>query len=492
MADSKSLKNCRILVRDSVTGTLLADTNIQDYDARRNTLTIRKDALTGPADNKLSLLVLGRSEVLEYSGNMRKMANSIDVEIAIFGEKKKEDRNFTRYDMKAEGRVEAVIVGEERIELRKPVVMSVVNISANGILFRADADALYKGAKVRVHVGIKGNDFISEYEVVRFQNRNKETAEYGCRNILPDGEKEAPKVIKMQDMPVVHAEGEAKEELSYDELQQQLEQYFGYAEWLTCVRELQGKGKVDPEADREKLDRLVDTLYEQLGSMDYAAALNCIHRTRPEAEKRERFALNLALISGMMGWWMQLPESIVKKLMEMGLMEQTHAPEGEEAPAPALYYRILSVAEMYDTRASHPNHAKAVIPLVFLEQMRYRGMNQPTGSVKMLEWVLAENILHCVSHRKVLLGDQSVGEILYILPNDMGHPVISVNGKNYQEPVPWNLQWIVVKTQEEEETEAETEAETETGDENEVKDEAEAETEQEAGTEGGENAEAAG
>lgn len=461
MADnSKSLKNCRILIRDSISGDLIADTTIQGYDAKRNVLTISADALKGPVENKLALLVLEKSGVLEYSGNFRKTINGT-AEIALYGEKKKEDRNFTRYEMKTEGRVEALLIENERIDLRKPIPISVLNISANGILFRGDIDAFRKGSKVRLRVGLKDNAFVSEYEIVRSQNRNKETAEYGCRNILPEGEPEDEEKLDSKQLREEAAKkkirnGEKiediedtviseKEEISYDLLQQQLEQVCGYTGWLKRVAELQKDGGIDPEASKEELLSLVEDIYQQAGNTDAAVILNCIHRKRPEEEKRSRHALNLALIGAMMGKWLHLEESMSKKLIEMGLLEETDENALGEKHNLVLYTRILSVAELYDSRAAHPNHEKAGIPLVFLEQMRYRGINQPTGSVKMLEWVLAENILHCISRRKVLLADNSIGKLLYVLPNDVGHPILAVKKEIYQEIAPWNLLWIIVK-----------------------------------------------
>ena len=185
--NGKNLKNCRILIRDSVTGELVADTLVEGYDPKRNMMTVFAGALNGPAKNRLSLLALEKNGVLEYSGNLRKIANGM-AEIALYGERKKEDRNFTRYDIETEGRVEALLIGDTRVDLRKPVPILILNISANGILFRGDIDAFRRGSKVRVRVGLKNNSFVSEYEIVRSQNRNKETAEYGCRNILPEGE----------------------------------------------------------------------------------------------------------------------------------------------------------------------------------------------------------------------------------------------------------------------------------------------------------------
>ena len=461
MADnSKNIVNCKILVRDSKSGILIADTTIEGYDANRNVLTISEASMCATANGKLTLLVLGKSGVLEYSGNLRKILNGM-AEIALYGEREKENRNFTRYEIKAEGRVEALLIDGERIDLRKPIPISVINISANGILFRGDIDAFKRGSKLRLRVVIKDNAFVSEYEVVRSQNRNKVSAEYGCRNILPEGEQESgrenisPKQLRedavrnrMKNRKEIEDTERAMafsgDENAYDVLQFQMEKVYGYAGWMEKVAELQAGGEIDTEASRGKLQALIDDIFLHAFEIDVAIILNCIHRKRPEEEQRVRHALNLALLSALMGKWLHFEEQMIKKLIEMGLYEETGESAQEGNSAQALYIKILSVADLYDSRASHPNHEKAGIPLAFLEQMRYRGLNQPLGSLKMLGWVLAENILHCISRRMVLLADNSIGKLLYVLPNDVGHPIIAVKKEIYQEIAPWNLLWIIV------------------------------------------------
>lgn len=512
MADhSKNLKNCRILIRDSVTGELVADTTAEGYDSKRNLLTVFAGALNGPAKNRLSLLALAKSGVLEYSGNLRKITNGM-AEIALYGERKKENRNFTRYEMKTEGRVEALLIGDTRIELRKPVPISILNISANGILFRGDIDAFRRGSRVRVRVGLKDSSFVGEYEIVRSQNRNKETAEYGCRNILPEGEQGNDGEEEILD-PKLRREEAAKKKIrngakshkneettsflnmsdtSYDVLQQQMEQVCGYTDWLNRVAGLhqaeagmhqeeagldqteashQTKDGLDQtetgshqtkdglnqtkdglnqtetgqETGDAALEALTEDIYRRVMETDEAVILNCIHRKRPEEEAQSRHLLNLALIGALMGKWLRFDETMIKKMIEMGLLEQIDGDAKEKSRRQALYARILTVADLYDSRAAHPSREKAGIPLVFLEQMRYRGVNQPTGSVKMLEWVLAENILHCILYRKILLADHTIGQLLYVLPNDVEHPILAVKGEVFQEIAPWRLVWIIVE-----------------------------------------------
>lgn len=517
MADnSKNLKNCRILIRDSVTGELIADTTAEGYDPKRNLLTVFAGALSRPAKNRLSLLALAKGGVLEYSGNLRKIVNGM-AEIALYGERKKENRNFTRYEMRTEGRVEALLVGDTRIELRKPVPVAILNISANGILFRGDIDAFRRGSKVRVRVGLKDSSFVGEYEIVRSQNRNKETAEYGCRNILPEGEQGNDGEEEILD-PKLRREEAAKKKIrngektrkkeettpfpelgdtSYDVLQQQMEQVCGYTDWLNRVTVLhqaggglgqaeqggetvqdQAQGGSNPaksgsnqtqggsnpaetgqdrtedglhqaeqgqEAGDAALETLAEDIYRRVMETDEAVILNCIHRKRPEEEAQPRHLLNLALIGALMGKWLHFDETMTRKLIGMGLLEQIDGDAKEKSRMQALYARIMTVADLYDSRAAHPGHEKAGIPLVFLEQMRYRGVNQPTGSVKMLEWVLAENILHCILYRKILLADHNIGQLLYVLPNDVEHPILAVKGEVYQEIAPWRLVWIIVE-----------------------------------------------
>ncbi|MDE6924884.1 MAG: PilZ domain-containing protein [Acetatifactor sp.] len=463
MADnSKNLKNCRILARDSITGELIADTTVEGYDPKRNMMTLFAGALNGPAKNRLSLLALTKNGVLEYSGNLRKIAGGM-AEIALYGERKKEDRNFTRYDMKTEGRVEALLIGDTRIDLRKPVPVFILNISANGILFRGDIDAFRRGSKVRVRVGLKDNSFVGEYEIVRSQNRNKQTAEYGCRNILPEGEQGDDEEEEIQD-PKLRREEAAKKkirngekidrvettlsseesEASYDVLQQQMEQAYGYTDWLNRVAEIQSGGS-EQDASEEALRALVEDICRRTVDTDEAVILNCVHRKRPEEERQSRHSLNLALLGALMGKWLHFDRTMIRKLVEMGLLEQTDEEEQGENRRQELYARILTVADLYDSRAAYPSHDKAGIPLVFLEQMRYRGIDQPAGSVKMLEWVLAENVLHCILHRKILLANRTIGQLLYVLPNDVEHPILAVKDEVYQEIAPWRLIWIILE-----------------------------------------------
>ncbi|MCM1064088.1 MAG: PilZ domain-containing protein [Eubacterium sp.] len=461
MADhSKDLINCRVLIRDSISGELVADTAVEEYDARRNVLSVFSGALNGPTKNRLSLLALSKSGVLEYSGNLRKISGGM-AEIALYGERKKESRNFTRYELKTEGRVEALLIGDTRIDLRKPVPVSVLNISANGILFRSDIDAFRRGSKVRVRVGLKQNSFVGEYEIVRSQNRNKETAEYGCRNILPqveqgdeDEEIQDPKLRREEAARRKIRNGEKIDkvepvfspddgEASYDVLQQQMEQAYGYTDWMNRVAGLQDSiGQATYEGS---LHALSEDIFRHVMEMDEAVILNCIHRKRPEEEKQFRHLLNLALLGALMGKWLHFDEPMIRKLIEMGIQEQIDEETQGQSRLDILYARILTVADLYDARAAHPNHEKAGIPLVFLEQMRYRGIDQPAGSVKMLEWALAENVLHCILHRKILLADHTIGQLLYVLPNDVEHPILAVKEEVYQEIAPWRLLWIILE-----------------------------------------------
>ena len=235
------------------------------------------------------------------------------------------------------------------------------------------------------------------------------------------------------------------DEASYDVLQQQMEQAYGYTDWLQRVAGLQRMPEGETEASDEILQNLAGDICRRIMDTDEAVILNCVHRKRPEEEMQSRHSLNLALLGALMGKWIHFDETMIKKLIEMGLLGQTDEDASEESGNPPLYNRILMVADLYDSRAAYPSHEKAGIPLVFLEQMRYRGISQPTGSVKMLEWVLAENILHCILYRKILLADHTIGQLLYMLPNDVEHPILAVRGEVYQEIAPWKLLWIIVE-----------------------------------------------
>ena len=132
MAGMMELNGCRIIVKEIAGGKMVLDTRIKSYDP------IRKN-----------------------------------------GEKRK----HARYPLKEKGYIESVIVDGTLIELQKPIEMETCNISGNGILIQTMAGSGTVGTELRICVKLGDTMLQKTYRIVRIQNANLKTEEYGCMMI---------------------------------------------------------------------------------------------------------------------------------------------------------------------------------------------------------------------------------------------------------------------------------------------------------------------
>ena len=85
-----------------------------------------------------------------------------------------------------------------------------------------------------------------------------------------------------------------------------------------------------------------------------------------------------------------------------------------------------------------------MVKFLHLEQIQYAGKDQPKETLRGQERELAQHILQCLNQRKIMLSDGRTAIILRILPNDVAHPLLLVDGVALQEKEPRNLMWIRV------------------------------------------------
>ena len=92
-------------------------------------------------------------------------------------------RKHVRYPLKEKGYIESVIVDGTLIELQKPIEMETCNISGNGILIQTMAGSGTVGTELRICVKLGDTMLQKTYRIVRIQNANLKTEEYGCMMI---------------------------------------------------------------------------------------------------------------------------------------------------------------------------------------------------------------------------------------------------------------------------------------------------------------------
>lgn len=174
-------KNRRILVKRQEDGKVIADTRILRYEWQSSTFYIAASSLMEKKNAQVTALVFGSDNLYEFEGAIR--GSAIGNEVAVYAGKPhaKEDRAKQRYAMAAKGVVISMYFLGQEVQLNRPMVLETVNISASGILIRMDSGSFETGNSFRMVIPIEGRKLEFTCEVVRVQNDNRLTEEYGCR-----------------------------------------------------------------------------------------------------------------------------------------------------------------------------------------------------------------------------------------------------------------------------------------------------------------------
>ena len=419
MSTGKKFRGCRIMLYPLDSEKILVDTTVTDYNAQTNVVYIPELDVAELPSASVRVRILANPDLYEYNATVRVGTNHIrDVEVALYRERKVEDRRYHRHRVDAVGVVESVIVEKQELRLHRPMSVDIGDISASGILFEAGSFDFRVGTRMRLSMDLKGNRLASIYEIVRTQKQVGATIQYGCRNLLSSPEDEKSIVVKL---PFSDAKAGNGDTSAYEKQQERLEEETGYTKLMdaTDVKEVERK------------------IMSQLREMDAAVVLNFVHRKRSEWERDVRHAINRAFLNGLMGIWLGEKDDYLRKLVCMGYTGD--ASKGDEQAK-----LITSISDGYDTRAAFPVAEQSAVPLLFLEQIHYEGLNAPDGSRMMLRRVLADHILQTLVGRKVMLKDGSTADVLFSLHNDIGRPVIQLGQVVKQLEHPWDIVGILV------------------------------------------------
>lgn len=181
MKYTNRFKGCRVVIRDATNDQLIADTKIVDFDSYRNVVKISASSVNCLGERAIYALIIDKKGMIcEYAGQMNNAVIANEVEVRLGAGRSKEDRKKARYNIEANGKVEAVILEEQAIYLHKPIEMSTKNISANGLLLETMSGSFDIGSQIVINFKLGDSILKNKYEVVRIQNSNLKTEEYGC------------------------------------------------------------------------------------------------------------------------------------------------------------------------------------------------------------------------------------------------------------------------------------------------------------------------
>ena len=184
LAGMMELNGCRIIVKEIAGGKRVLDTRIKSYDPIRKVVKVSAGSLDNRMEHAVTVIIFGpNGSLVEATGNLRKVIIANEVEIELGRSKNGEKRKHVRYPLKEKGYIESVIVDGTLIELQKPIEMETCNISGNGILIQTMAGSGTVGTELRICVKLGDTMLQKTYRIVRIQNANLKTEEYGCMMI---------------------------------------------------------------------------------------------------------------------------------------------------------------------------------------------------------------------------------------------------------------------------------------------------------------------
>lgn len=179
--NENAVKNHRILIKNTEDGQIIADTKIIRFDSLTNSALISADSLKERKFYNISAYIFAEECLYEFFGTIKGALVNNEIEVFLGKSKEKEDRAKTRYPVALEGSIVAVIIESRLIKLRKAMPIETINMSANGILMKADSGSFHTGDCFMLNLKVEEGRIELNCEIVRIQNSSMLTEEYGCR-----------------------------------------------------------------------------------------------------------------------------------------------------------------------------------------------------------------------------------------------------------------------------------------------------------------------
>ncbi|MBD5488641.1 MAG: hypothetical protein HDR13_07575 [Lachnospiraceae bacterium] len=179
--NESTIRNRRILIKNTENGEIIADTKILGFNSLTNSVRISAASLPDKKYYKISAFIFAEECLYEISGTIKGAMVDNEIEVLLGRSKEKEDRARTRYPMELKGVISHILVDGQAIRLRKPMHIQTINMSANGVLMKADAGCFGVGDSFVLTLVVERGTIVLHCGIVRINHNNMLTEEYGCR-----------------------------------------------------------------------------------------------------------------------------------------------------------------------------------------------------------------------------------------------------------------------------------------------------------------------
>lgn len=175
------LKNRRIIIKDIETDQVIADTQIIRYNSLSNSVMISAASFQEKKFYHISAIIFAEKGLYESSGTIRGVITGNEIEVFLGKSREKEDRAKTRYPICVEGNVKGIYIDNQEVSLHRGIHIETINMSANGILMKADAGSFDIGEVFTLFLEIGKDTLELQCEIVRIHKSDILLEEYGCR-----------------------------------------------------------------------------------------------------------------------------------------------------------------------------------------------------------------------------------------------------------------------------------------------------------------------
>lgn len=126
-------------------------------------------------------MIFTENGLYESYGTIRGIVTGNEIEVFLGKSRTKENRAKTRYPISLTGSVKGIYIDDKEISLHQGIPVETINMSANGILIKADEGCFNTGEVFTLFLEMGKDTFELQCEVVRTQSGEELIEEYGCR-----------------------------------------------------------------------------------------------------------------------------------------------------------------------------------------------------------------------------------------------------------------------------------------------------------------------
>jgi HD-GYP domain-containing protein (c-di-GMP phosphodiesterase class II) len=266
--------------------------------------------------------------------------------------------------------------------------------------------------------------------------------------------------------------------------QQFLEEQVGYTEITNSTRNMIKITEITNQIPYKQVRDIGELLLDRLAVTEPALLVQCINGTNEIDEYLYRHSVNVAIINGLMGKWLQLGEEDINELVILGIlhdigktrvpqdilnsaktlspqefeiikkhsefsdelikrnkgfhehisaaarahhekMNGTGYPDGLVADDIPLFARITAISDIYDAMVSRRSYKEAQSPFTVLMQMKNE---QFSGLDIRLVNLFCEEMPRELVGKSVLMSNGMTGVVRFVNDRNIEYPIVEING----------------------------------------------------------------